>query len=116
MIGRDAAPRRGGDLFGEPLGAAARRRIDDPRPRIGGDEFVVFGLLTGNDTSHAAKALREQIFDSTRGNFDIADTVLQYQGASVGLVVAAPGEKMSDILKRADTEMYLQKKQRSTRR
>ena len=92
------------------------RREGDFISRIGGDEFVIFGLLTGTDISYAAQKLREQIFASTSGNFDIADTVLQYQGASVGLVVAAPGEKMSDILKRADTEMYLQKKQRSTRR
>lgn len=92
------------------------RREGDFISRIGGDEFVIFGLLTGSDVSYAAQKLREQIFASTRGNFDIADTVLQYPGASVGLVVAAPGEKMSDILKRADSEMYLQKKQRSARR
>ena len=92
------------------------RREGDFISRIGGDEFVIFGMLTGTDISHAARALREQIFDSTRGHFDIADTVLQYQGASVGLVVAAPGERMSELLKRADSEMYLQKKQRSVRR
>ena len=92
------------------------RREGDFISRIGGDEFVIFGLLTGNDISHAARALREQIFDSTSGIFDIADTVLHYQGASVGLVVAAPGENMSDVLKRADSEMYQQKKQRSARR
>lgn len=92
------------------------RREGDFISRIGGDEFVIFGLLTGNDVSHAARALREQIYDSTRGSFDIADTVLQYQGASVGLVVAAPGEPMKELLKRADSEMYLQKKQRASRR
>lgn len=92
------------------------RREGDFISRIGGDEFVIFGLLTGADSTQAARALREQIFDSTRGHFDIADTVLHYQGASVGLVVAVPGEHMSELLKRADGEMYQQKKQRSTRR
>ena len=107
-----------GDRFLLAISASLQqeRREGDFISRIGGDEFVIFGLITGNDISHAARALREQIFDSTRGNFDIADTMLHYQGASVGLVVAAPGEQMSEILKRADAEMYQQKKQRSARR
>lgn len=92
------------------------RREGDFISRIGGDEFVIFGLVTGNDIGHAAKALRQQIYDSTTGHFDIADTVLHYQGASVGLVVAEPGEQVQQVLKRADAEMYQQKKQRSARR
>lgn len=92
------------------------RREGDFISRVGGDEFVIFGLVTGNDIGHAAKALRQQIYDSTTGSFDIADTVLIYQGGSVGLVVAEPGELVEQVVKRADTEMYQQKKQRSTRR
>lgn len=92
------------------------RREGDFIARIGGDEFVIFGLLTGNNTAQAAKKLRQQIFDSTCGSFDITDTVLQYGGASVGLAVAEAAEPASSLLKRADSEMYLQKKQRATTR
>ncbi|MDP5136875.1 sensor domain-containing diguanylate cyclase [Rheinheimera baltica] len=92
------------------------RREGDFIARVGGDEFVVFGLLTGNDIMHAAKALREQLFNSTEGRFDIADTFLHYKGGSVGLVIAEPGEKISHLLKRADEEMYRDKKRRATAR
>ena len=113
LYGHDA-----GDRFLLAIAANLKvgRREGDFIARIGGDEFIVFGLLTGNDVMQAAKALRQQIFDSTQGSFDIADTLLQYSGASVGLVIAEPAEQMQDILKRADSEMYLQKKRRVTTR
>lgn len=113
LYGHDA-----GDRFLLAIAANLKvgRRDGDFIARIGGDEFIVFGLLTGNDVMQAAKALRQQIFDSTQGSFDIADTLLHYSGASVGLVIAEPAEHVQDILKRADSEMYLQKKRRVTTR
>jgi diguanylate cyclase len=101
-----------GDRFLLAITASLKkgRREGDFIARIGGDEFVVFGLLTGHQILQAAKALRQQIFDCTQGSFDITDTLLQYNGASVGLVIADPGEQMTNVLKRADNEMYLEKK------
>lgn len=92
------------------------RRDGDFIARIGGDEFVIFGLLTGNDVLQAGKIVRQQIYDITEGNFDIGTSVLRYAGASVGLAMAQPGDDAAALLKRADEHMYQQKKLRNNNR
>src|SRR3546814_18358068 len=45
VIGGDRPPPRGGELLGHPLGALARRAIDEPTPRLGG----ALGRASGRD-------------------------------------------------------------------
>ena len=92
------------------------RRDGDFIARIGGDEFVIFGFITGTDVVQAGKVLRQQIYDATEDQFDIGTSVLFYKGASVGLALAQPGDDATLLLKRADEQMYQQKKLRKSKR
>lgn len=104
------------DTFGHAQGdsllsAAADRlrqcvRDSDTVARLGGDEFAV--LLDGGRT-------REEVLDAARRITSAFQTPFQIQGrelpvsASVGLVLAGPGDASGDLLRHADVAMYLAK-------
>ncbi len=80
--------------------------------RIGGDEFVVFGKIPNECDNGVASAIQQRLFASTVGNIDISTTMINYQGASIGVTVSEEGDGVESLLQRADKEMYLVKKQR----
>ncbi|RCV91839.1 sensor domain-containing diguanylate cyclase [Billgrantia montanilacus] len=92
-------------------------RTGDYLARIGGDEFVFFGLGSGTgSTDNDENALRERLERLTTGRFDIGCQSIEYQGASVGLIRAGDGDEDTDmLLKRADGAMYAVKMNRRGR-
>lgn len=81
--------------------------------RIGGDEFVVFGGACSDDLEASRRAIRKRLEELTKGTFALAETTIEYGGASVGVVTSEPGSKSAaDLLARADDEMYAVKKAR----
>lgn len=103
-----------GDRFLLAITAAllAQRREGDFTARIGGDEFIIVGYLTGDDVTQYEDSLHQQLLSCTTGQFDIGEQLLSYPGASIGLVLARPEESAEQVLKRADVAMYAQKRQR----
>jgi diguanylate cyclase len=86
-------------------------RIGDYTARLGGDEFVV--ITPGNEPNE----LRERIAQITATTFRHGQVVIEYAGASVGVVVSEPGEEDTEaLLARADAAMYAIKKVRKTAR
>ncbi|WP_157313999.1 diguanylate cyclase domain-containing protein [Chitinibacter sp. GC72] len=90
---------RGGDLLG----------------RLGGDEFVVAGLAA---TASAAAgdvvaSLQARIGPLLIGHYDLGTSQLQYQGASIGVVMVDPHiHTPQQAMQQADAAMYVSKKQR----
>lgn len=81
--------------------------------RIGGDEFVVFGGACSDDLEASRKAIGTRLENLTKGTFALAETTIEYGGASVGVVTSGPGTKSAgELLARADDEMYAVKKAR----
>ncbi|TXI09543.1 MAG: sensor domain-containing diguanylate cyclase [Rhizobium sp.] len=76
-------------------------RTGDFLGRYGGDEFVV---LAGNSNPDDLRKRLEQLMI---GRYVCQDQVLDYAGASVGVVQAQPGDKdPEELLARADAAMY----------
>ncbi|AXK72085.1 sensor domain-containing diguanylate cyclase [Lysobacter sp. TY2-98] len=82
--------------------------------RIGGDEFVVAGIVPRENPEAAAKVLCDRLADATVGQFDLGDgRRVDYAGASVGVVLARTGEiDAGAIIDRADRAMYQTKRER----
>ncbi|MFC3032191.1 diguanylate cyclase domain-containing protein [Pseudoalteromonas fenneropenaei] len=80
--------------------------------RIGGDEFVIFGKVPSKMSDEAAQQIQQKLFESTVGNIDISTTIIDYQGASVGVTISQPSDDADSLLQRADSEMYKVKKRR----
>ncbi len=103
-----------GDRF---LAAIAARLTASTRPgdilgRYGGDEFVVV-FDAPADEGRTAQHLRERLEAGSRGRFELGELVIDYAGASVGVVSSAIGETDVDaLIARADAEMYAQKQAR----
>lgn len=88
------------------------RREGDFVARIGGDEFVVFGTLTGTITADTAAAIQQQLFATTVGKFNVGPATIDYAGASIGVAISQPDDNVTTLLNRADNAMYKIKKQR----
>lgn len=101
-----------GDQF---LVAMARRlqgalRAEDLAARLGGDEFVVISQSEpAAGGGHAAQDVwSRRIAEATRGRFDLDGVVLDYPGASVGVVAITPEQSpgAEEALRMADQAMY----------
>jgi diguanylate cyclase len=89
----------------------AGTRIGDLVARLGGDEFVL--IATGSEPDE----LRDRIARTTDTTFRHGHIVIEYPGASVGVVVSEPQESDPDaLLARADVAMYASKKARKAAR
>jgi diguanylate cyclase len=85
-------------------------RGGDFAARYGGDEFAV--LSWSADGKDPTDSMRQRLSTATRGRFELGTTVLDYEGASVGVVVALPGETSDAVLARAEQAMAEVKRQR----
>jgi diguanylate cyclase (GGDEF)-like protein len=99
----------------ELLQTAANRmravvRPNDTVGRIGGDEFMV--VLTSVARGEGALSTAERLLEAVRQPVEIGDARVCV-GASIGVAFAAPGERPSDLLARADLAVY-QAKQNGT--
>ena len=75
--------------------------------RYGGDEFVVFGAATSVSHDASRAAIRKRLERLTTGQFSMGASMLNYQGASVGVVTSDVNERDCEaVLKRADKAMY----------
>lgn len=86
-------------------------RDGDFLARYGGDEFVVFGTAPHDaDAEQVRKMIAERLSRLTQGHFDLGDMMLDYPGASVGVVTAEDDEvDIEAMVARADAAMYRQK-------
>lgn len=107
MHGHDA-----GDRFLKAIAHALSRchRADDFCSRLGGDEFVVLGTTAG-DAENGETLFKSRLQAATTGCFDLGDLVLDYPGASIG-VITAVDEDSETALARADAAMYADKRSR----
>lgn len=110
----------GHDIGDEFLSAMAGRlsaslRASDVLARFGGDEFVVVGAGPVHDESPrtAARALADRLGESTIGELRLNHTMLDYGGASVGVVAIDPrATSAEEALRLADDAMYAVKRGR----
>jgi diguanylate cyclase (GGDEF)-like protein len=87
-------------------------RDSDTVARIAGDEFVV--VCPRLESEGQLVALADRIAGAAQPRRTMADGSLA-PGCSVGAVVARPGERPADILRRADATMYAAKATRRSR-
>lgn len=102
-----------GDRFLIQIAHALRNglREGDFFARYGGDEFVIFGPTYSEDLQASCYAFQQRAKGLTTGVFDIGTMVINYAGASVG-VITTTGEEgdCEAVLARADAAMYEVKK------
>lgn len=92
-------------------------RAGDMAARIGGDEFVVVGAgpeqPDPDRLAAARQAFQERVYLATAGEYQLGDVLLDYAGASVGVLDVRPStHDAAQALKQADTLMYAVKKER----
>lgn len=125
----------GHDIGDEFLVAMARRlgselREGDMLARFGGDEFIVIGWgpvtiasavsvdadgpgSADADADASTSALAARLGEHTSGRFELSQHVIDYSGASVGVVSIAPGMATAEeALRQADARMYAMKRER----
>lgn len=100
-----------GDELLRQIAAELRQacRAEDVVGRWGGDEFIL--ILDGSFTSTKVKVerMRPWVF----GNYDLelgGEPLSVFVRASIGMAEWAPGETILQVLSRADSEMYREKK------
>lgn len=107
-----------GDLLLQTMAQqlAGALRSGDLLARVGGDEFVVVGMgpLSGEETVEAAvHSFQRRLFAQSQVQLPLASQVLNYPGASVGVVAVDPASiSIDDALRQADACMYAVKRQR----
>lgn len=107
-----------GDLLLQTMAQqlAGALRSGDLLARVGGDEFVVVGMgpLSGEETVEAAvHCFQRRLFAQSQVQLPLASQVLNYPGASVGVVAVDPASiSIDDALRQADACMYAVKRQR----
>lgn len=88
-------------------------REGDLVARYGGDEFVVAIASTFDDAATERQELRARVELGIKGIYQLDDVMLNYAGASVGVISAAAGDDdVQALLARADAAMYEVKKLR----
>ena len=103
-----------GDAFLREVGQRLQHglRAGDVIARYGGDEFVVAVCGQAQAPQHE-QALRNRLFDLTRGTYALEQTRLDYPGASIGVASYQQGAMdWQGLLDRADQAMYTDKSQR----
>lgn len=107
-----------GDLLLQTMAQqlAGALRSGDLLARVGGDEFVAVGMgpLSGEETVEAAvHCFQRRLFAQSQVQLPLASQVLNYPGASVGVVAVDPASiSIDDALRQADACMYEVKRQR----
>ncbi|MFM1687585.1 GGDEF domain-containing protein [Aeromonas salmonicida] len=107
-----------GDLLLQTMAQqlAGALRSGDLLARVGGDEFVAVGMgpLSGEETVEAAvHCFQRRLFAQSQVQLPLASQVLNYSGASVGVVAVDPASiSIDDALRQADACMYAVKRQR----
>jgi diguanylate cyclase len=113
------------DMYGHDVGdaflAAMSQRISgalrggDYLARLGGDEFVLvgYGPALTEDSQAAVLAFKQRVTESTIGPITVGSHVIDYAGASAGVVAVDPTLiKAADAVQLADTAMYEVKRTR----
>ncbi len=83
-----------------------KSRSGDFVARIGGDEFVVVGELSGVVTNETDNVIKNNLVAATSGRFDLSTAIVDYSGASVGVVISNSDDTEVTLLKAADQKMY----------
>ena len=79
-------------------------RAGDLVARLGGDEFVVVSPVLEDE---GAEPLHDRLSETTVGQFDLGEVVIDYPGVSVGVISSTPADtRVDDLLSRADAAMY----------
>ena len=110
-----------GDQFLMQVGRRLKHgaRQEDAIGRLGGDEFVVARLEASSDADGEAAqtSTRERLNKLLIGKFELGEHVIDYGGASIGVVLADPESSGPEqALREADAAMYLEKKKRHAAR
>lgn len=104
-----------GDQLLQTMAKRLRRmlRDSDVAARIGSDEFAVLAIEQRTKAEEAAVALARRLEGATRGRFKLDSVVIDYDGASVGVVVAESDcASAQALLSRADAAMVAVKRVR----
>lgn len=104
-----------GDQFLQTVAKRLQRmlRDSDMAARMGGGEFVVLAVEQRAKADEAATALSRRLENATRGRFKLDSGLIDYDGATVGVVVAEPGCLSAQaLLNRADAEVDTIKRSR----
>ena len=86
-------------------------RASDTVARVGGDEFVVLSLGTGDDEQ--AAALVGRMRHALRRPFRFEGSLIEIDGSVGWAIYPADGATASDLLTRADGKMYATKRDTS---
>jgi diguanylate cyclase len=104
-----------GDQFLQTMAKRLRRmlRDDDMAARIGDDEFLVLAVEQRTKAKDATVALSRRLESATRGRFKFDSVLIDYDGASIGVIAAEPGcLNAHALLSKADAAMVAVKRSR----